>query len=83
MREVVSLLGFDPLDYSPERDITSLVINARAQAMMRALPGTTSDLARAAGVRPNFVRAYLLPYVNRGEIVARKTKKTTYWEMAS
>lgn len=83
MRDVVSVLGFDPLAYRPERDAPGLIINKRTLAMLRAMPGSTAALAQAAGVPTNHVRAYLLAYVERGEVVTRREGKSTRWEVAA
>jgi hypothetical protein len=49
MREVVSLLGFDPLEYEPGRDAAALVINRRVRRMLDAMPATTTELGKVAG----------------------------------
>lgn len=87
--EVVEVLGFDPLAYVPDRSVSDAaseenalgrVISRRTQAMLRRVPGTTSDLAEAAGVSPSNVRAYLRPYLENGELVNRAERRVTWWE---
>jgi len=83
MREAVGLLGFDPLEYEPGRDACEQIINRRERAMLRAMPCTTSDLAKAAGINPRHVSAYLHRYISRGEVTGTKRHRTTYWEVVS
>ena len=89
VREVVEVLGFDPLAYVPDRSMSEAateesalgrVIAKRTQAMLRRVPGTTSDLAEAAGIAPSSVRSYLRAYLENGEIVMRVDHRVTWWE---
>lgn len=89
MREVVQCLGFDPLDYEPERDAVGQIVSARVGKMLNAMPGTSRELAEAAGLqRPDDVRAYLAAYVERGEVIAERRDregggpKIIHWRLA-
>lgn len=79
MADVVSVLGFDPLEYDAGRDAASVIISRRSQQMLAALPGTTAEIARAAGVGSQHVSAYLWAYVMRGEITCTKQGQTMVW----
>jgi hypothetical protein len=88
--ELIQILGFDPLIHVPDRSVQTAgerndalgrIISARAQAMLARIPGTTSDLADAAGIRASSVRSYLLTYLERGEIVCRTEGRVTFWEL--
>lgn len=90
-RDVVDVLGFDPLAYVPDRSMSEAAkedsalgrtIAKRTQKMLRRVPGTTSDLAEAAGIAPANVRAYLRAYLENGEIVNRVEHRVTWWEEA-
>ena len=89
VREIVEVLGFDPLAYVPDRSMSDAateenalgrVIARRTQAMLRRVPGTTSDLAEAAGIAPSSVRSYLRAYLENGELVNRAEQRVTWWE---
>lgn len=90
MREVVQCLGFDPLDYEPARDAVGQIVSARVSKMLNAMPGTSRELADAAGLhRADDVRAYLAAYVERGEVIAERRARTTgsgpkiiHWRLA-
>lgn len=90
MREVVQCLGFDPLDYEPSRDAVQQIVSARVRKMLNAMPGTSRELADAAGLhRAEDVRAYLAAYVERGEVIAERRDRTTgsgpkiiHWRLA-
>jgi hypothetical protein len=83
MREVVSLLGFDPLEYEPGRDAAAKVINRRVQRMLDAMPATTSQLAKAAGVTTRDVPAYLCALINHGDVVCERVKNSTHWKVTA
>lgn len=87
--ECVDLLGFDPCVYVPDRsiedagkadDALGVIIGRRQQALLRAIPGTTSELAEAANVRSSDVRGYLKSYLDRGDVACRIEGRVTYWE---
>lgn len=91
-REIVEVLGFDPLAYVPDRSFENAsqensalgrTIAKRTQAMLRRVPGTTSELAEAAGIAPANVRAYLRSYLESGYIVNRTEGRVTWWEEGS
>jgi hypothetical protein len=91
MREVVGVLGFDPLAYIPERamqeamagdDALGRILSRRLEAMLRALPGTTNDLAVAAGIPARTVAQYVLPLYERGEITRTTDGRRTTWAVA-
>lgn len=83
MREVIGLLGFDPLEYQVGRDAASLLITRRCRRMLDAMPASTTDLAKAAGVPSRDVHAYLSGMVAKGDVVVhRKGRRTTWWEVA-
>ena len=91
MREVVGVLGFDPLAYIPERamqeamagdDALGRILSRRLEAMIRALPGTTNDLAVAAGIPARTVAQYVLPLYERGEITRTNDGRRTTWAVA-
>lgn len=89
--EIVALLGFDPRAYVPDRsvevrangdDTLARLISKRTQLLLGAIPGTTAELAAAAGVNSASVRSYLLGYLDRGEIVCTVERNVTRWEVA-
>lgn len=82
MDEIVSVLGFDPLEYEPERDAVAVIISKRARQMLAAIPGTTAHVAKAAGVPSADVRAYLWHFVLRGDITCEKKGQTLWWAVA-
>jgi hypothetical protein len=91
MREVVSVLGFDPLTYLPERSVAdamegddglAVILSRRLEAIIRALPGTTNDLADAAGIPARYVSQYVLPLYERGEITRTTAGRRTWWAVA-
>lgn len=73
-RQVVSVLGFDPIRYDPGRDDPARIIGARTLLLLQAMPGTSAQLSKAAGIRSNSVRQYLLPYLYAGEVTCRKQR---------
>jgi hypothetical protein len=81
MREVVKILGFDPLTYEPGRDGAELLIRGRALRMLRAMPGPTADVAKAAGVPSSYVRQYLMAYVMSGEVRCERRGTAMWWEV--
>jgi hypothetical protein len=82
MREVVAVLGFDPLRYEPGRDNAERLISRRTLRLLRRMPGTTAELAKAAGIQSNSVRAYLLWHLNAGDVRCSRTGKGVWWELA-
>lgn len=82
MHEVVALLGFDPLQYEPGRDAAALVINRRVRRMLDAMPATTTQLAKAAGIPTRDVPAYLAGLRNHGDVVCKRLKNNTEWSVA-
>lgn len=82
MREAVSLLGFDPLEYEPARDAAAVVINRRVRRMLDAMPAPTSELAKAAGITTRDVPAYLAALLNHGDVVSTRVKNVTHWQVA-
>lgn len=91
MREVVGVLGFDPLTYLPERSVAAamqgddglaVILSRRLEAIIRALPGTTNDLADAAGIPARYVSQYVLPLYERGEITRTTEGRRTIWAVA-
>jgi hypothetical protein len=90
-REIVDVLGFDPLAYVPDRSVSDAasednalgrIIAKRTQVMLRCIPATTSDLAAAANLSASSVRAYLRPYLESGAIVTRLHGRVTWWQEA-
>lgn len=81
MREVVSVLGFDPIRYEPGRDYPERLIAARTLRMLRRMPGTTAELAKAAGIQSNAVRQYLLAYILAGEVICKRKSGGMWWEV--
>lgn len=81
MREAVSILGFDPIEYDAGRDWSAQVVSKRIRKMLDAMPGTSTELAKAAGINPRDVWKYLTPLANRGEINATKVGHATHWEV--
>lgn len=84
MREVVSVLGFDPIRYEPGRDNAARIIGGRTVRLLAAMPGTTGDVAKAAGVHGNAVRQYMLAMLLAGEV--RCTRRPTggmWWEVVA
>ena len=88
--ELVQLLGFDPLLYLPDRSIETAaagddalakVVTRRQQALLRAIPGRTAQLAESAGINPQDVRPYLRKFVESGDVVIRTEGKATIWEL--
>ena len=91
MREVVGVLGFDPLTYVPERSVAdamegddglAVILSRRLEAILRALPGTSNDLADAAGIPARYVSQYVLPLYERGEITRTTEGRRTMWAVA-
>jgi len=82
MHEVVSLLGFDPLEYEPGRDAAALVINRRVRRMLDAMPATTTELGKAAGIPTRDVPAYLAGLRNHGDVVCERIRNSTQWSVA-
>ncbi len=89
--EIVALLGFDPRVHVPDRsvevratgdDTLARLISKRTQLLLGAIPGTTAELAAAAGVQAGSVRSYLLGYLERGEVVCIVEKNLARWELA-
>lgn len=87
-RELVSVLGFDPLTYIPDRatframeeqDGLGRLVSRRLGLMLRALPATTNELAEVSGVHARNVGAYLLPLLERGEITRTVVGTRTTW----
>jgi len=83
MREAVSLLGFDPIEYDAGRDWAAVVVNRRIKKMLDAMPGTTTEIACAANIASRQVHTYLSPMVNRGEIRCTKRRTNSYWEVVA
>ena len=81
MREVVTLLGFDPIRYEPGRDMAERLIRGRTLKMLRAMPGTTRDVATAAGVPGNAVRQYMLAMLLAGEVRCTRRPGGMWWEV--
>lgn len=81
MREVVRVLGFDPVRYEPGRDAVERLINRRTLRMLQAMPGTTAQIAKAAGVPSNSVRQYLLAYINAGDVRCARRERGMWWEV--
>jgi len=81
MREVVSLLGFDPIRYQPGRDMAERLISARTLKMLRAMPNTTALVAKAAGVPSNSVRQYMLAMLLAGEVRCTRRPGGMWWEV--
>lgn len=91
VEELVDLLGFDPLVYLPDRSVEEIVqeknalgaiVSRRQEAILRAIPGTTSELADAANIRAQDVRPYLKAYLDRGVITCRTEGRVTHWEVS-
>jgi hypothetical protein len=83
MKEAVALLGFDPIEYDAGRDWAAVVVSRRIKKMLDAMPGTTTELACAAGVASRQVHTYLSPLLNRGEIRCTKRRTNSYWEVVA
>lgn len=81
MREVVALLGFDPLEYDCGRDAASLLLSKRSREILKLMPGTTREIAQAAGIAPQDIHAYLRQFITRGEVRSTKQGTVTYWEV--
>lgn len=81
MDEIVGVLGFDPLEYQPGRDAASVLIAKRSRQMLSAMPNSTANVAKAAGVASADVRAYLWHFVLRGEITCEQKGQTMWWEV--
>lgn len=91
VEELVELLGFDPLVYLPDRSVAEAareenalgaIVSRRQRAILRAIPGTTSELAEAANIRSQDVRPYLKSYLDRGVVTCRMEGRVTHWEVA-
>jgi hypothetical protein len=83
MREVVRVLGFDPIRYEPGRDMAERLIRARTLKMLRAMPGTTRDVSKAAGVPGNAVRQYMLAMLLAGEVRCTRRPGGMWWEVVA
>lgn len=81
MRELVSLLGFDPLEYDCGRDGAALLLSRRSREILKHLPGSSREIAKATGVPPQNLHAYLREYITRGEVACSKQGTVTYWEV--
>lgn len=91
VEELVELLGFDPLTYLPDRTVEAAsreenalgaIVSRRQQAILRAIPGTTSELAEAANIRSQDVRPYMKAFLDRGVVTCRMDGRVTHWEVA-
>ena len=83
MRELIGLLGFDPIEYECERDAAALILSKRTREIIRHLPGSSDEVAQAAGVAPRDLHAYLRTYINRGEVACIKQGTVTYWQVTA
>lgn len=81
--EVVEVMGFDPIAYQPGRDNFAKIVTERSHAMLKAMPGTTAEIAAASGCRSRDVPAYMLAFVRNGEVRRSKAQNTTYWELTT
>ena len=81
MRELVQLLGFDPLEYDCGRDAAALLLSKRSREILSHMPGTTRDIAKATGIEPHNLHAYLRQFITRGEVRSVKQGTVTYWEV--
>ena len=83
MSEVVGLLGFDPLEYDCGRDAAAVLLTKRSREILNHLPGTSREVARAAGIAPQDIHAYLRQFITRGEVACTKQGTVTYWEVVA
>jgi len=81
LAEVVAVLGFDPIVYQPGRDYAARFVASTSRTLIRAMPGTTREIAAAAGCPPRDVRAHLLGHLDRGEVRFSKGPGFTLWEV--
>jgi len=83
MREVVRVLGFDPLDYEPGRDNAAALIRSRTLRMIAAMPAFTADVARAGGIASKDVRQYMLAHILAGDVACERRDGGMWWEVVA
>lgn len=81
MREVVQVLGFDPLEYEIGRDAAGMILNRRSREIMRHIPGSSAEIAKATGLLQKDLHAYLRPFITRGEIRCVRDGRGYQWEV--